>query len=59
MEADESIDISGSPEQNAYGSVIAAEEDENLEDAEVGDKISTSPFIHFRNGLKCSMYKLV
>ena len=41
MEADECIDISGSPEQTAYMSVIAAEEGENLEDAEVGDKIST------------------
>ena len=41
MEADECIDISGSPEQTTYVSVIAAEEGENLEDAEVGDKIST------------------
>ena len=29
MEADESIDVLGSPEQKAYGSVIAAEEDKN------------------------------
>ena len=41
MEADESIDVLGSPEQEAYGTVIAAEEDKNVEDPEVGDKIST------------------
>ena len=42
MEGDESIDVLGSPEQKAYGSVIAAEEDKNVEDPEVpvGDKIS-------------------
>ena len=46
MEADESIDTSGSPEQNAYGSVIAAEEGENLEHPKVDDKISTCVTIH-------------
>lgn len=42
MEADESIDVLGLPERNAYGSLVVADESEHSEeDIEVGDKKST------------------
>lgn len=41
MEADESIDVLGLPERNAYGSLVADESEHSEEDIEVGDKKST------------------